>query len=245
MTTYIIISVVIVSLISFVGISAVALGDTEHKGNQHRLLNFLVALAIGALLGDFLIHLWPEVFEEIGGRAAIYTAVGFVGFFLLEKLLHWRHEHKSSGSRIEPIGWMNLIADGIHNFTDGALIAAAYVVSLPIGLATTVAVVLHEIPQEFGDYGILRTAGFTRKTALLFNFLSGIFAVIGALVIIWGGGFAGKEPFILAFTGGGFIYLVVLLFRKLSVEMTASKALTSSLAFSVGILAMWLVGFLE
>jgi len=245
MTGYILLSVIGISAISLIGISAIALGEVRTKENS-ALLVFLVGLAIGALLGDLIIHLLPEIYEEIGTIAVWYLAGGVITFSLIEKILHWRHDHSSSNSRIEPIGWMNLAADGLHNLIDGALVAVAYLVSLPVGVATTLAVALHELPQEFGDYGILRLAGFPKYQALGFNFLSALLAVIGALIVIARGDAAiEKKSFVLAFASGGFIYLIFLLFRRLGHELTPQRVALGSVAFVVGIATMWLVGFLE
>lgn len=243
--TYSLLSVGLVSAVSLVGIFIISIG--ENKIGSQTLLMFLISLAIGALLGDVLIHILPEAYEELGNRSALYIAAGFIIFFLLEKILHWRHDHKQNRpERIEPIGWMNLIADGVHNTIDGALIAASYFVSFPIGIATTVAVVLHEIPQELGDYGILRSAGFSRAAALSLNFVSALLAVAGALfVLITGFGLNGQEQYILAFTAGGFIYLIVLLIRKLGDDILAKHVVGSVIAISLGIATMWAITFLE
>ena len=241
-------SVGIVSLVSLIGVFIISFSDEESvKKPNNTLLRLLVALAIGALLGDLLIHLLPEIYQEIGIKSSFYVASGFLVFFLLEKVLHWRHDHSSlKENRIEPFGVMNLVADGVHNFIDGALVAASYLVSFPVGLATTVAVIMHEIPQEFGDYGILRMAGFTKKSALMLNFASGLLAIIGAIIVLSiKVDLSVIGPLILAFTSGGFIYLLFLLVRKLEDEMAFRHAFTTVLAIVVGIVSMWLITFLE
>ena len=242
------ISVGIVSLVSLVGVIIISFSDEESvKKPNNTLLRLLVALAIGALLGDLLIHLLTEIYQEIGVRSSLYVAGGFIVFFLLEKVLHWRHEHNAKQeNRIEPFGVMNLVADGVHNLVDGALIAASYLVSFPVGLATTIAVILHEIPQELGDYGILRMAGFSKRASLMFNFASGLLAIIGAVIVLFGGiNIETGGPLILAFTSGGFIYLLFLLIRKLDDEMAFRHTFTTVLMIVVGIALMWLITFLE
>lgn len=243
---YTLLSVLIVSAVSFIGAITIAASEGQTNDEPPAWLQLLIGLAIGALLGDVAIHLLPEAYANIGAQAPIYLIGGFLIFFILEKLLHWRHHHASVTSRVEPYGVMNLVGDGLHNFIDGALIAASYLVSFPIGLATTIAVVLHEIPQELGDYAILRSAGFTRKAALGFNFLSALAAVVGAMLVL---GLqidveAGADK-ILAFTAGGFLYIVVLLLRKLGEEMTAKRVFGQLVMIGLGFALMWLITFIE
>lgn len=244
MTAQILVSVIIVSLVSLVGVIIIAFGDKGGKHEQRKsvLLTFLVALAIGALLGNLFLHLLPEAYEYLGPTAAIWVFAGLLIFFLLEKLLHWRHFHKEKAGKTKSVGVMSLVADGVHNLLDGALIAAAYLISLPVGIATTIAVILHEIPQELGDYGILRSAGFSRFRALAFNLLSGLFAVVGALIVIyWGGAFQNSEPLILSVAAGGFIYLIYLLLTTLGKDMIFSKVAISVVAFVIGLGSILLV----
>jgi zinc and cadmium transporter len=235
-------SVSIVSLISLVGAVIISRQDQNHA-----VLRFLIALAIGALLGDVVIHLLPEAYEGLGLGAALWLLGGFVVFLLIEKVLHWRHEHISqSAERIEPYGVMNLIGDGLHNFIDGALIGASYLVSFPIGLATTIAVVLHEVPQELGDYAILRSAGFSRAKALGWNFVSALFAVVGAVVVLFAEiDIEVSAQKILAFTAGGFIYIVVLLVQKLEDEAPLRRTFGQALGVVLGVALMWLITFIE
>lgn len=243
--TYSLLSVGLVSAVSLVGVFIISF--SEGKIGSRSMLTFLVSLAVGALLGDLLIHLLPEIYEEVGIRSSFYVVGGFLVFFFLEKVLHWRHEHSQRDTnRIEPFGVMNLVADGVHNFIDGALVAASYLVSIPVGLATTLAVVLHEIPQELGDYGILRVAGFSKKAALSLNFVSALLAILGAVVVLASGIDLDKYgPLILAFTSGGFVYLVILLIRKLEDEMAFRHAFGTILGISLGIAVMWALTFLE
>ncbi len=241
------VSVGIVSLISLVGALFLASQDKTDEDSESLLIHTLIAVAVGALLGDVFIHLWPEAFESLGVSAATYLGAGFAIFFLLEKVLHWRHKHSQSNENaIEPYGIMNLVGDGLHNFIDGALIAAAYVVSLPIGFATTIAVILHEIPQELGDYAILRMAGFSKRKAVFFNFLSALAAVAGGiLVLAFGVNIESTASYIIAFTAGGFIYIAFLLLKKLGEDLTFGRAIGQLLAFGVGILLLWVVKFIE
>lgn len=238
-----ILSVAVVSAISLIGVITLAVSEDRLKNP----IQWLIGLAVGALFGDAIFHLLPEAFEELGKIAGVYTFAGFGIFFIFEKLLHWRHRHVPNQSeKIEPIGWLNLIADGLHNLIDGLLIAASYLISAPTGYATTMAVILHEIPQELGDYGILREANFSKWGALFWNFLSGLFAVIGMILAVMFG-FDNHQFAIqmLAFTAGGFFYMIIILIRKIGEDLTVSKTISQLGAISIGIAAMWALTFLE
>ena len=171
-------SVFAISLLSFAGVLL------PLAFNRKRMQPLVVGLAVGAMFGDTFIHLLPESFERSVSPLAtsLYCLAGLGIFFVLEKFLLWRHDHADEHTHpIHPVGYLNLIADGIHNFMDGILIGASYLVSIPIGIGTTIAVCFHEIPQEIGDFGVLLHAGFTRTQALWLNFLT---ASLAALHII-------------------------------------------------------------
>jgi zinc and cadmium transporter len=235
------VSVLIVSFISLIGVLTLAISEDRLK----KPIQWLIGLAIGALFGDAVFHLLPESFEALGQIAGLYIVSGFVLFFMFDKFLHWRHHHASNqAEKVEPVGWLNLLADGAHNLIDGMLIAASYLISPPTGYATTLAVILHEIPQELGDYGILREANFSKWSALFWNFLSGLFAVIGmALVAVYGFSSEDFAVKMLAFTAGGFFYIIVILLRKLSEDLTAAKTVSELFAIGVGLVSMWLLKF--
>lgn len=159
----------------------------------------------------------------------------------MEKYLYWRHCHDEI-CEIHPFTYLNLIGDGFHNFLDGLVIAASFLVSIKLGLVTTAAVILHEIPQELGDFGVLVYGGFTKTKALLFNLLSALTAVVGAVA-----GFfissttANFSNFILPLTAGGFIYIASSdLIPELHKERDTKKSISAFLFFILGILLMWL-----
>jgi len=208
-STSILLAVLGVSLVSVVG--AVTL---LARGSIQPLLPLLVALAAGAMLGDTFLHLLPDAVAEHGGfTASVSWGVlgGVLGFFLIEGLLHWHHHgedvHEHGPGGVHSIGWMNLLGDMLHNTIDGILIASAWLVSREAGIATTLAVLLHEIPQELGDFGVLLHAGFTPGRAIFFNLLSGLFAVLGALVVLWVPRGAELAVYIVPVAAGGFIYV--------------------------------------
>jgi zinc and cadmium transporter len=172
-----------------------------------RGLVYLISFSAGALLGDVFLHLLPEISSTgltVGLSAWVLAGVGV--FFVMEKVLRWEHCHGHvTDEHVHEFAKMNLVGDGVHNLLDGLVIAASYMVSIPAGIATTVAVGLHEIPQEIGDFGVLLHGGFSRGKALMLNFASGLLALVGALVGLWLG--SEVSPVIVALAAGGFIYI--------------------------------------
>lgn len=239
-------SVVLVSLVSLIGIALILF--QEQKLN--RTIFFLVSLAAGSLFGDAFIHLLPEAYKhtDFTIHASLYTLLGIFLFFVLEKFIRWRHVHTLHFNKsIHPIGYMNLIADGIHNFIDGIIIGAAYLASLPVGIATTVAVILHEIPQEISDYGILLYAGFSKTKALFFNFFSASLAVLGTLISLSAGSdLPGFSAVMLPITAGGFIYIAGSdLLPELHKEVKPLKSVLQLTAILIGIGLMYLLTALD
>lgn len=214
-------SVVLVSLVSLAGVFTLSLG----RARLERMIFLLVSFAVGAMLSGALLHLIPRAYEQLEDGALIGSLVlaGVLGFFVMEKFLHWRHYHgmpaedaadhgHSHGHRhhgeIAPFAMMNLVGDAVHNLIDGMIVAAAYLVSIPAGIVTTIAVMLHEIPQEIGDFGVLLYGGYSPKKALLYNFLSGLVGVVGALIaLLVGARVEGFADYLLPITAGAFIYI--------------------------------------
>src|SRR3989338_4399279 len=160
---YTIVSVLAISLISFLGAVVLAV----HSKFGSTALHFLVSFAAGALLGDVFVHLLPELAE--GGtfdfKISLIILASIIGFFVLEKFLHLHHHHEEteeSEHHHHPVAYLNLIGDGLHNLIDGMIIGGAYLIDIQLGLATTVAVMLHESPQEIGDFSILIYGGFSK-----------------------------------------------------------------------------------
>ncbi len=210
-------------------------------------LSFLVASAVGALLGDVIIHILPEIFAEASTLPISLTILGgMVVFFILEKILHWHHHHvvadcpHPTHQPPRPIGTLNVIADGLHNLIDGLIIGLAYLVSPAVGVATTVAVILHEIPQEIGDFAVLLHAGFTRRRAIMANLLSALVAVVGVgLAMLIGNQAVTLTPYILGLAGGGFLYIAGAdLVPELHKETAVKKTAWQLLAMLLGIAMM-------
>jgi len=204
---WIILSVIVVSAISVIGIFFIFL----KKEKLNSLLLFLVSLAAGSLLGGAFLHLIPEIIEGTGFTFSVSLLLlgGILLFFSIEHFIQWRHCHiPTSKSHPHSLGTMNIIGDGIHNFTDGILIGAAWMFSSEIGLATTLAIILHEIPQEISDFGILLRAGFLKRKALLFNFYAACTSIFGTILTLWAGNEVENiSVYILPVAAGGFIYL--------------------------------------
>ena len=243
---YALVSVLVVSLVSLVGIVTISM-------SQQRLqlaIFFLVSLAVGAMFGDAFIHLLPEAFGKSSTAlsASLYVLMGIFTFFLLEKFLLWRHEHLTQEhGAIHPVGYMNLVADALHNLIDGVLIGASYLAGISVGLATTIAVLLHEIPQEMGDFGVLIHAGFGKSKALYLNFLSALLSIVGVVFALVAGAHIKQLPnAVLPFTAGGFIYIAGSdLVPELHKERVPIKSLLQLGAIGIGVSLMLLLTLLD
>lgn len=198
-------SVLVVSLVSLVGVVTLLLKQSLLK----RLLFVLVSFAVGGLFGGAFFHLIPEAVEHIGAHlASVYVIIGIVIFFILEKFIHWRHCHVEIDDKLHPVVAMNLIGDTVHNFIDGLLIGASYSVDIHLGVVTTIAIIFHEIPQEFGDFGVFIHGGCTPKRALVYNFLSALSAIMGTVIaLLIGNGVHGFAEILVPIAAGGFIYI--------------------------------------
>jgi len=236
---YSLISVVLISIISFIGAATLSL----KRETLNRILLLLVSLSAGGLLGGAFIHLLPEAMEAgFSASISLYVLAGIMFFFVMEKFIHWRHCHvPTSGSHPHPFAYMNLFGDGVHNFIDGLIIGASYLAGIPLGIATTIAVILHEIPQEVGDFGVLLHGGFGVKKALLMNFLTGLIAVVGVIVaLMLGGMIEGMSLFLLPFAAGGFIYIAGTdLIPELHKECGAGKSMLQFVMILLGMLVMF------
>lgn len=203
---YTIVSVFIVSLISLVGVFTLSVDQKK----LYKYLIYFVSLSAGTLMGDAFIHLIPEAFKQGRSEANIsmYILLGILAFFLLEKVLHWRHCHEEPcEAHPHPFSYIILTGDAIHNFIDGAIIAASFLISFPVGIATTTAVIFHEIPHEIGNFGSLIYGGFSRNRAILYNFFSALFAILGAIIVLAINTSIDMTEFLIPFAAGGFVYV--------------------------------------
>jgi zinc and cadmium transporter len=239
---WILISTILVSLIAFVGILTLLLKQKIFE----KLLLALVALSAGALMGGAFLHLIPEAVEEFESNSIfLYVLVGFVLFFFIEKVLHWRHCHKGK-CEVHTFAYMNLFGETVHNFVDGLIIAASFVVEIKLGIVTTLAVALHEIPQELGDFGVLVYGGFKKAKALLLNFLVALTAILGGIFGYFLSGYVESSTmFLLPFAAGGFIYIAASdLVPEIRKETDLKKSSYIFGIFIVGILIMYAVKFI-
>ncbi len=232
---------ILVSLVAFTGLAALSLG--EIKLNKISLL--LVSLAAGTLIGDVFIHIIPELYTEQALEVNTITFAllgGVTLFFIVEKVLNWRHSHlQLKDKHVHPIALTNLFGDALHNLIDGMVIGVSFLISPEIGLATTLAVVLHEIPQEIGDYGVLLHSGMTSKKALMFNFFSGLFSVLGTIIaLVLGEQSTEFTNILLAFATGSFLYISLAdLIPELKKGTNLKHSLIQMLVFLLGILIMF------
>ncbi len=209
-----------------------------------RIQTLLISFAIGTLLGGAFLHLIPESLENDHNRLApIMIIVSIVAFFILEKYLHVLRHHQPQEKKIKTFGPLNLIADGMHNFLDGILIAAAYKVDIHTGIIATSVVLAHELPQEIGDFAVLIQAGYSKGKALLFNFISALSAFIGGLIILIFPD-SGMEipPYILPLAAGGFIYIALAdLVPELNIQASFKKSIYQVISLLIGLLIMVLL----
>lgn len=199
-------STVFVSLLSFIGVFLLSFQQDKLK----KILILLMCFAVGVLLGNSFFHLLPESYFHIHETSYVAWACigGFLIFFFIEQILHIRTHQNKGNTNIKSYGYLNLYADGVHNFVDGILIAVTWLYTPELGIATTLTIILHEIPQEISDFGVLLQAGFSRKKALLYNFISACSAILGTVVtLLIGEKIEHFSTYLLPFAAGGFIYL--------------------------------------
>lgn len=201
---WIILSGLAMSCIALVGGLTFIIKETTFK----KILLPLVALSAGSLIGGALFHMLPEAIEHIGNEKIVYIwlVVGFVSFFVLEQFLHWHHCHSISEHKKEPLTYLILIADGVHNLIGGLAVGASFMVDIRLGIATWIAAAAHEIPQELGDFGVLVHGGWKRSTALIYNFFSALTFLIGGIVVY----VVAKDidtAILVPFAAGNFLYI--------------------------------------
>ena len=233
-------SIIIASfLISFcVGVALVFLYLKKEIISKISL--FLISLSAGALMGGAFLHLLPEASQVVDiNNLYLIVLIAFIFFFFLEKLLFWRHCHKEN-CPVHTFGYMNLFGDALHNFIDGLVIASTFIIDFRLGITTTLAIALHEIPQEIGDFGVLIHAGFKKKQALIINYIVALTVVMGGVVgyflSFW---LEDIIPYLLPFAAGGFIYIAASdLMPEIRKESNFKRSINSFLVFILGIILM-------
>ena len=228
------ISVVLVSLASLIGIFTITLRKTV----MDKLMFVFVSFAAGALLGNAFFHIIPEVSKEFNDTY-LYIVLGILLFFSFEKFFRWRHCHVNEKNHVHPMGHLSLLGDAVHNFFDGMAIGIGYQISIPVGIGTTLSVLLHEIPQEMGDFGILISSGFSKTKALIYNFITALTSILGVLVVFFIPQIVALEFPIMSLIAGGFIYIAgVDLLPQLHHETDVKKSVIQFIAISLGIIIM-------
>ncbi len=237
--TYTFAAIFCVSLASFAGLAFLSFKESVLKV----LLPYLVSFAVGALFANVFLHLLPEMIETSPDihTGFLLVLIGIIASFLLERVIHWHHCHNLGCAHKQSIGTMMLIGDGFHNITDGILIASSFLVSTEAGIATTIAIVLHEIPQEIGDFAVMLHSGWSRKKALLANFASALTAFIGgALVLFASRSISGVETVLLPLVAGNFIYIAGSdLVPALHKERHIGKSMLQAATMILGIMLMY------
>lgn len=245
------VSVTAVSLVSLAGLLTLSMSETRVR----RVAAFFVSFAVGALLGDTFIHLIPEIFAAPPSalRASLLILSGILLFFVVEKLLRHqhgllhRHHHQEPIARPELAG-VNILGDAIHNYIDGLLIGASWLVSPAVGISTTIAVLLHEIPQELGDFGILIYSGLTVRRAALLNVASAAVAILGTTTAVTIGSIAQERvtEILIPMTAGGFVYIAAAnLIPELQHERGMRTLVIQTTLICAGVAAMALLTLIE
>jgi len=238
-----IIASVMVSLISLIGAFALIIEDKTLK----KIIIFLVAFAAGGLIGGAYLHILPEAMEysKDTTQLFLYLILGFLFFFISEKYLYWRHCHNAKCEQ-HMFTYLNIIGDIIHNLTDGLIMGAIFMVNVKLGIATTIAIIFHEIPHELGNFMVLIYGGFSKLKALFFNFLSSLVAILGTVLgYYFAYQVSGFTKILLPFAAGGFIYIASCdLIPELHKEENLKRSAFTMLFFSLGVILMYILKIL-
>ncbi|PQO30740.1 zinc transporter [Blastopirellula marina] len=201
---WIICSGIAMSLIALIGSLTLAL----KQATLDKILLPLVAFAAGSLIGGALFHMIPASVQQMGNDISVYVWIvtGFLTFLALEQFLNWHHSHQIEAQKREPLTYLILVADGLHNFIGGLFVAASFLIDFRLGLTAWLAAAAHEVPQELGDFAVLVHGGWSKSGALLYNFLSGLTFLFGGLVA-YGVSHSINVDFLVAFAAGNFLYI--------------------------------------
>ncbi len=240
---YILIACLVISTLALVGFISVVLA----RKSLQNILTVLVSFAAGTLIGGAFFHLLPESIEQ-GGPTFPMVVAGVVIFFVIETFLYsfvgnsGVIEHRHAHHHIRPVGVLNLIGDGIHNVTDGIIVASSFLVSIDLGLITSIAVALHEIPQEIGDFAILLHSGYSRRKALALNYAVAVTIFLGAIAfVLFAERISALTAFTIPFAAGGFIYIATadLLAEIKEEAVPPGRKLLQFGIFVAGIVLLW------
>lgn len=236
-------SVFTVSLISLVGALTLAI----HTEKLKRWLIYLVSFSAGALLGDVFLHILPEISERgFGAKEGFFMLSGIFAFVVLEKFINWHHSHSEHEEEVHSMVYLTQAGDTLHNFIDGVIIAVSFLVSVPLGIATSLAVIFHEIPQEIGNFAVLIHGGWSTKKALFYNFLSALSAVAGAVIVLVLFRVVEVPVWLIAVAASSFIYIALSdLVPEIQKEKDTARSILLIVWFLMGIAGMALLLLLE
>mgnify|MGYP001616732233 CR=1 FL=1 len=180
------------------------------KKSLNKILLFLVSISIGGLIGGAIFNLIPEAIKELSlTKTFLIGFLGIIIFYLVEIYLHWHHCHKNKKCSEHPYTHLILYGDAIHNFIDGLIIAGSFIISIPLGVLTSLLIIAHELPQELGDFGVLVCGGFSRRKALFYNFLAQLTSVVGGIIGYYFLQVNNYAIYLLPFAAGGFLYIAI------------------------------------
>lgn len=231
-------AVLLVSFTSFVGAFALVISENKLR----RFLHYFISFSVGALLGEVFLHLLPEMGRQaLSVSQGAYILLGVFIFLILEKIIRWHHNHDGEHEEsVHAVAWLTLIGDGLHNVLDGMLIGASFLIDAHLGIATTVAVLFHEIPHELGDFMVLLHGGMKASRALWYNFLSALTSVVGLLIVWLFTAKVTQAPDILLGIGAAsFLYIAMAdLIPELNRERSIKRSIGQSVFLVVGVMAM-------
>ncbi len=234
-------AVIAVSLVSVLGIFVFM-----RQKRLNKILFYFVSFAAGTLLGAAFLDLLPESLESgFSEKVPIFILTGILSFFILEKFLHWHHHHTGhQHEEVHSFTYLNVFGDAIHNFLDGAVIAISFMSSTALGIVATVAIIAHEIPQEIADFSILIYGGFSKAKAMIYNFLTALTAVAGALLAyFYSNAFENSSVFLTSFAVGGFVYIAGTdLIPEIHKEKNLKKSFMQFILLALGIAMVWAIG---
>jgi len=244
MTTlaYILIFGLLMSCIALVGSVTLFLKESTLR----KILLPLVAFSAGSLLGGALFHMLPASIEHLGNIVTVYIwlVIGFVLFFVLEQFLHWHHCHLPPGEHKQPLTYLILIADGIHNLIGGLSVGASFLIDIRLGIAAWIAAAAHEVPQELGDFGILIHGGWKKTHALIFNFLSALTFLLGGIIVFFVSSKV-DTGFLIPFAAGNFLYIAAAdLIPEIKRHESIRVNLIHFLALMAGLVLLLVLGLL-
>jgi zinc and cadmium transporter len=208
-----------------------------------RIVTPLVALAAGSLLGGAFFHMLPAASGALSdlGTVFLWTMAGFTAFLALEQFLHWHHCHRAEADCRQPLGYLILLGDGLHNFLGGLGVAGVFLIDIRLGITAWIAAAAHEIPQELGDFGVLIHSGWSRRRALLFNFASGLTFLLGGLVA-YGAADRWDVASLVPFAAGNFIYIGASdLVPEVNRHRDARGNVIHFAAFATGLALLWVL----